>query len=70
MAPITKTLTYDEVSNLHISGTRKLDDDKLYEFLSSLLDVDFEADSLFTGVCDKLEYYFLGRSDLLNERIA
>ena len=70
MAPITKTLTYDEVSNLHISGTRKLDDDKLYEFLSTLLDADFEADSLFTGVCDKLEYYFLGRSDLLNERIA
>ena len=70
MTPHTRFLSYDEVCAMYIGRSRKLDDNKLHQFVSSMLDVDFEADSLFAGVCDKLEYYFLGRSDLLNERIA
>lgn len=70
MTPHTRFLSYDEVCAMYIGSSRKLDDDKLHQFVSSMKDVDFEVDSLFAGVCDKLEYYFLGRSDLLNERIA
>lgn len=64
--PYLKSMTYDEVCAMYIGESKKLDDEKLYDFLSEMLGVTFDSDSLFAGVCEKLEYYFMGRSDLLN----